>query len=130
MVIVTVWSLGTVIPEMSRRLPASTSGPPTTNRMIACALGDLVSGQHQRSRLYFTSAAVIRRPLWNVTPGCRWNVYVRPSLLTSQLSARHGATREFASTVVRPSYTLPNSSLVHRLFSAAGSSELGSIIMG
>ena len=40
----------------------------------------------------FTSAEVIVRPVWNLTPLRRWKVQVRPSALRDQLVANSGCS--------------------------------------
>ena len=61
-----------------------------------CAYGDPVFLSIMRSKLYFTSSAVISRPLWNLTPRRTTNRYV-VSLGASHRSTRSGTGFRFAS---------------------------------
>src|SRR5690606_21967698 len=66
-------------------------------------------------------------PSWNFTPSTRWNVYSRPSSLTSQDSARSGAGPAVPRTVpTTPSKIWRATRNDSPSLANAGSSELGS----
>src|SRR5690349_22418018 len=63
--------------------------------------GEAVLGSTTRSTLYFTSSAVIVWPLWNLTFGRRWKMYVFPPFWISHFSASIGTILFLVSYPVR-----------------------------
>jgi hypothetical protein len=64
----TVSGSTTVTPESSVASPAAIASKPSMEAKKP-APGLWVAGAVTRSNEYFTSSAVISRPLWNLTPG-------------------------------------------------------------
>ena len=61
------------------RTPAISGAPPWMNSRAPTSFSNTHGRlpRAARSNEYFTSAARTSRPLWNVAPRRRWNVYVR-----------------------------------------------------
>ncbi len=85
----TVWGSTTVMPSSPSALPAEASSNPLMEAKKP-APGLCVAGLTARSIEYFTSSAVISRPLWNLTPVLSLKVKTVPSGEMSKLSARSG----------------------------------------
>ena len=77
-VILTVLGSTTSTPDRLSASPAVTASKPSMEAKKP-APGDCVSGSVTRSSEYFTSSAVISRPLWKVTPSRRVKVKTVPS---------------------------------------------------